>query len=143
MGRLAGGIILYSSFLVGPPNAGWTSYVPLSDRSTRRIRSDLWILSLTVLEFSSTFGALNMIVTSVSLRAPGMTFHHITLFTSARNSLRAAASPRSQDLQGDRSGAPFVAGPPNIRATAGAEQRLKPVSARDELAGAQLVAAGE
>ncbi len=41
---------------------------------------DLWILGLTILGFSSIFGALNMIVTIFSLRAPGMTFHRLTLF---------------------------------------------------------------
>ncbi|MEK6619631.1 MAG: cbb3-type cytochrome c oxidase subunit I, partial [Chloroflexota bacterium] len=34
----------------------------------------------TVLGFSSIFGALNMIVTIFALRAPGMTFHRLTLF---------------------------------------------------------------
>ncbi len=78
---LAGGIVLYASFLVGPPNAGWTSYVPLSGPVySKGLGQDLWLLSLTVLGFSSIFGALNMIVTIFSLRAPGMTFHRITLF---------------------------------------------------------------
>ncbi len=78
---LSGGIILYSSFLVGPPAAGWTSYVPLSTKPfSPQLGQDLWIIGLTVLGFSSIFGALNMIVTIFSLRAPGMTFHRITLF---------------------------------------------------------------
>src|SRR5438094_468051 len=78
---LAGGIVLYSAFVVGPPATGWTIYVP---NSTREFSPgpgvDLLILALTVLGFSSIFGALNMIVTIFSLRAPGMTFHRITLF---------------------------------------------------------------
>ncbi len=78
---LSGGIILYTSFLVGPPAAGWTSYVPLSTKPfSPQLGQDLWIIGLTVLGFSSIFGALNMIVTIFSLRAPGMTFHRITLF---------------------------------------------------------------
>jgi cytochrome c oxidase subunit 1 len=78
---LSGGIILYSSFIVGPPAAGWTSYVPLSAKPfSPGFGQDLWIIGLTVLGFSSIFGALNMIVTIFSLRAPGMTFHRITLF---------------------------------------------------------------
>jgi hypothetical protein len=78
---LSGGIILYSSFLVGPPASGWTSYVPLSTKPfSPGFGQDLWIIGLTVLGFSSIFGALNMIVTIFSLRAPGMTFHRITLF---------------------------------------------------------------
>jgi cytochrome c oxidase subunit 1 len=78
---LSGGVILYSSFLVGPPASGWTSYVPLSTKPfSPGFGQDLWIIGLTVLGVSSIFGALNMIVTIFSLRAPGMTFHRITLF---------------------------------------------------------------
>jgi cytochrome c oxidase subunit 1 len=78
---LSGGIVLYSSFLFGLPAAGWTSYVPLSAKPfSPGVGQDLWIIGLTVLGFSSIFGALNMIVTIFSLRAPGMTFHRITLF---------------------------------------------------------------
>src|SRR6266513_218146 len=78
---LAGGIVLYSAFIAGPPATGWTSYVPLSTLPYSPSHGqDLWLLSLTVLGFSSIFGALNMIVTIFSLRAPGMTFHRITLF---------------------------------------------------------------
>jgi cytochrome c oxidase subunit 1 len=77
----SGGVLLYSSFIVGPPAAGWTSYVPLSTKQfSPQLGQDLWIIGLTVLGFSSIFGALNMIVTIFSLRAPGMTFHRITLF---------------------------------------------------------------
>src|SRR5207249_8904679 len=79
---LSGGLILYSALLVGPPASGWTSYVPLSTLPYSPSHGqDLWLLSLTVLGFSSIFGALNMIVTIFALRAPGMTFSRITLFT--------------------------------------------------------------
>ncbi|MDP9246073.1 MAG: cytochrome c oxidase subunit I [Chloroflexota bacterium] len=79
---LSGGIILYAALLVGPPSSGWTSYVPLSTLPFSPSHGqDLWLLSLTVLGFSSIFGALNMIVTIFALRAPGMTFSRITLFT--------------------------------------------------------------
>jgi cytochrome c oxidase subunit 1 len=79
---LSGGIILYAALLVGPPASGWTSYVPLSALPySPGHGQDLWLLSLTVLGFSSIFGALNMIVTIFALRAPGMTFSRITLFT--------------------------------------------------------------
>ena len=79
---LSGGIILYAALLVGPPASGWTSYVPLSTLPYSPSHGqDLWLLSLTVLGFSSIFGALNMIVTIFALRAPGMTFARITLFT--------------------------------------------------------------
>src|SRR5216684_8686142 len=47
---LSGGVLLYSSFLVGPPAAGWTSYVPLSTKLySPQLGQDLWIIGLTVL----------------------------------------------------------------------------------------------
>ena len=78
---VAGGIVLYSSLLTGAPNAGWYSYVPLSAKAfSPGNGQDLWIISLTILGFSSIFGALNMIVTIFGLRAPGLTFHRLPLF---------------------------------------------------------------
>src|SRR5919109_1749183 len=56
---LAGGIVLYSTFLVGPPATGWTMYVPLSTKEfSPQLGVDLLLLGLTVLGFSSIFGAL-------------------------------------------------------------------------------------
>ena len=78
---LSGGIVLYSSFLVGPPAAGWTS--TCRSRRSRSHRASARTCGSSVSRssgFSSIFGALNMIVTIFSLRAPGMTFHRITLF---------------------------------------------------------------
>ena len=78
---LAGGIILYSAFIVAAPMTGWTMYVPLSTKEYMPTTGmDLVILGLTVLGFSSIFGALNMIVTIFALRCPGLTFHRLPLF---------------------------------------------------------------
>ncbi|HYR93074.1 MAG TPA: cytochrome c oxidase subunit I [Methylomirabilota bacterium] len=79
---VAGAIVLYSSFVFGElPSAGWTSYVPLSTAAySKGHGQDFWILGLTILGFSSIFGALNMIVTIFALRCPGLTFHRLPLF---------------------------------------------------------------
>src|SRR6185437_1678433 len=78
---VAGAIVLYSAFIFGLPAAGWTSYVPLSTKPFSPGHGvDLWILGLTILGFSSIFGALNMIVTIFALRCPGLTFHRLPLF---------------------------------------------------------------
>ncbi|MDO8506751.1 MAG: cbb3-type cytochrome c oxidase subunit I, partial [Candidatus Limnocylindria bacterium] len=78
---VAGAIVLYSAFIFGLPSAGWTSYVPLSAKEFSPSHGqDLWIIGLTILGFSSIFGALNMIVTIFALRCPGLTFHRLTLF---------------------------------------------------------------
>jgi cytochrome c oxidase subunit 1 len=78
---VSGAIVLYSSFIFGLPAAGWTSYVPLANKEfSPGYGVDLWILGLTILGFSSIFGALNMIVTIFALRCPGLTFHRLPLF---------------------------------------------------------------
>ena len=78
---VAGAVVLYSAFVFGLPSAGWTSYVPLStEKFSPGNGQNLWILGLTILGFSSIFGALNMIVTIFALRCPGLTFHRLTLF---------------------------------------------------------------
>jgi cytochrome c oxidase subunit 1 len=49
---LFGGVVLYSSFFAkgGPPKAGWTSYVPLSElQYSPGHGQDLWILALHML----------------------------------------------------------------------------------------------
>jgi cytochrome c oxidase subunit I+III len=79
---LAGGIFMYSSFLVGKaPNAGWFSYVPLADGEyTPGVNIDYYALGLLMLGISSTGGAINFIVTILKLRAPGMTLNRIPIF---------------------------------------------------------------
>jgi cytochrome c oxidase subunit I len=78
---LLGGIILYSSWFAtgGAPDAGWTSYPPLSteDAGTGQ---DLWILSLHILTLSSLAGAINFIVTIHNMRSAGMTWTRLPLF---------------------------------------------------------------
>ncbi|MDQ3946716.1 MAG: cytochrome c oxidase subunit I [Actinomycetota bacterium] len=79
---LAGGLFLYSSFLVGrAPNDGWFNYVPLAAEDfTPGINIDFYALGLILLGISTTGGAINFIVTIIKLRAPGMILNRIPIF---------------------------------------------------------------
>ena len=75
-----GGILLISSLLLGDaPDAGWTSYPPLS-LVTGQLGEAIWIMSLLLLGTSSILGALNFLVTLLKMRTPGMTVNQMPLF---------------------------------------------------------------
>jgi cytochrome c oxidase subunit 1/cytochrome c oxidase subunit I+III len=77
-----GGLLLYYSFLDGgAPDAGWFSYAPLSDldyTSTEGV--NYWALGIIVTGIGSVAAAINFIVTTLTLRAPGMTMRRLPLF---------------------------------------------------------------
>lgn len=74
-----GGLLLLSSFFVGPAEAGWTSYPPLSLVASKWGEA-IWILSLLTLGTSSILGGLNVGVTIWKMRIPGMGFNQMPLF---------------------------------------------------------------
>ena len=81
---LGGGIFLYSSFFLGgAPNGGWFGYAPNTSITGylpgRGI--DFWIFGLLLTGIASTVGAVNLIVTMLNMRAPGMTLLRMPLFT--------------------------------------------------------------
>jgi cytochrome c oxidase subunit 1 len=83
---LLGGIVLLSSFLAdqGGAQCGWTSYTPCSSSLySPGHGQDLWILGIHLTGISSILGAINFIVTIHNMRAPGMTWMRIPLFTWA------------------------------------------------------------
>jgi len=75
------GIILFSSFFVGAPSAGWTEYPPISIQQGPG--GALWCLAIIVVGISSTLTGLNFLVTVFKMRAPGMTWTRMPLFTWA------------------------------------------------------------
>lgn len=79
---LAGGVFMYTSFLtLTAPNGGWTGYVPLTDAVYSKGHNiDFWILGLQLLGVASLLGALNIIVTILNLRAPGMSMNQLPIF---------------------------------------------------------------
>ncbi|MGK7952354.1 MAG: cytochrome c oxidase subunit I [Xenococcaceae cyanobacterium] len=74
-----GGIFFLSSFFVGAPQAGWTSYPPLSLVSGKW-GEEIWILSVLLLGTSSIFGAINFVTTILTMRMPDMDIHSMPLF---------------------------------------------------------------
>jgi len=78
-----GGILLHFSLLIGdPPMVGWFAYAPLSETPySSLIGVDYWAISLLVLGIGSVGGGINLLVTILCLRAPGMTLRRVPLFT--------------------------------------------------------------
>ncbi|MEO7125040.1 MAG: cytochrome c oxidase subunit I [Nakamurella sp.] len=61
---------------------GWTAYTPLSDSiNSPGVGGDLWIMGLAVSGLGTILGAVNMITTTVCMRAPGMTMWRMSIFT--------------------------------------------------------------
>jgi cytochrome c oxidase subunit 1 len=71
---------LTSSFFMpgGAPAAGWTLYAPLSLQMGPSM--DAGIFALHILGASSIMGSINIIVTILNMRAPGMTLMKMPLF---------------------------------------------------------------
>ena len=80
---LFGGIFLYSSFLLGgAPDGGWFGYAPnTSITFSPGHNIDFWVFGLQLLGIASTAGAVNLIVTMLNMRAPGMTLMRMPVFT--------------------------------------------------------------
>ncbi len=74
-------VILFSSFLIGAPDAGWTEYPPISVQGPAG--TSLWCIAIFTIGISSTMTGLNFMVTIVKMRAPGMTFTRMPLFVWA------------------------------------------------------------
>ncbi len=78
---LFAGLFMYSSYLLGgAPAGGWFNYVPL----TGPVFSpgwgiDFYTLGLIFLGISTTAGAINFIVSTFKLRAPGMSINRLPL----------------------------------------------------------------
>ncbi len=77
-----GGILLHFSILAGgAPAVGWFAYAPLSETAySSQPGVDYWALALLVLGIGSVGTAINLIVTVLCMRAPGMTLRRLPLF---------------------------------------------------------------
>jgi cytochrome c oxidase subunit 1 len=79
---LAGGVTLYATLFFTPPEAGWTSYPPLSNQifSPSAVQ-DAWIYLFLLTGLSAILSAVNLIATVINNRAPGLTWAKVPAFT--------------------------------------------------------------
>ncbi|MFC4712563.1 cytochrome c oxidase subunit I [Planococcus dechangensis] len=76
-----GGVFLNLSwFMGGAPDAGWTNYASLALASEGH-GIDFYSLGLTISGFGSLIAGINFLVTIINMRAPGMTYMRMPLFT--------------------------------------------------------------
>ncbi|HEV2774169.1 MAG TPA: cbb3-type cytochrome c oxidase subunit I, partial [Solirubrobacteraceae bacterium] len=78
---LFGGVVFYLSLFFAPPEAGWTSYAPLSNETFSETGGiDAWIFLIHLTGISSLIGAINFYATIANMRAPGMGWGRLPLF---------------------------------------------------------------
>ena len=86
---LFGTLLLYFSYVGGgglggsgsAPDVGWFAYSPLTAKPfSRGASTDYWILGILISGMGSIASAINVIVTTISMRCPGMTLSKMPLF---------------------------------------------------------------
>jgi cytochrome c oxidase subunit 1 len=81
---LFGAIVTVSGFLTpdGAADFGWYAYAPLNNATNSPgTGADLWIIGLVIAGLGTILGAVNMVTTVITLRAPGMTMFRMPIFT--------------------------------------------------------------
>lgn len=77
---LFGGVLFFSSFLTGTvPDAGWFAYTPLAGPKYSGAGVDFWLLGLGMVEIAGITAGIEIVVTILKLRAPGMTISRMPL----------------------------------------------------------------
>ncbi len=78
---LFAGLFIYSSFaLGGAPNGGWFGYAPLSTVDPTSHNMTFYALGLIIAGLASAVSAINLAVTIINMRAPGMTLFRMPVF---------------------------------------------------------------
>jgi cytochrome c oxidase subunit I+III len=81
---LFGGIIFFASFIFGTvPDAGWFSYTPLSTARYSGMAQDFWLLGLSMVEVAGITAGVEIVVSILKFRAPGMSLNRMPLFVWA------------------------------------------------------------
>ena len=79
---LFGGTILTVALIAGvAPNSGWFMYTPLSSNLyTPGVNADVWLLGVTFVEISALSLAMEIVVSILKMRAPGMSLDRMPIF---------------------------------------------------------------
>jgi cytochrome c oxidase subunit I+III len=79
---LFGGTILTAALLAGvAPDTGWFMYTPLSSNVyTPGVNADVWLLGVTFVEISALTLAVEIVVSILKMRAPGMSLDRMPIF---------------------------------------------------------------
>ena len=80
---LGGGLVMVSGFLTngGAADFGWFAYAPLNDAvHSPGLGGDLWIAGIVLTGMSGVFTGVNIVATSLTMRAPGMTLFRMPIF---------------------------------------------------------------
>jgi cytochrome c oxidase subunit I+III len=82
---LIGGLLLWVSFAVNSgPDVGWFSYVPLAGPAfAPGKRADIWAQLITFTEIAALVAGVEIIVTTLKMRAPGMSLNRMPLLVWA------------------------------------------------------------
>jgi cytochrome c oxidase subunit 1 len=75
---MAAGFILTSTIFFGGFPTGWTGYEPLNDQAVMGM--DSYIIFFALVGISMCLLGLNMMVTIITMRAPGMTWSRLPIF---------------------------------------------------------------
>jgi cytochrome c oxidase subunit 1 len=77
------GVLMLSSFILpgGAPQSGWTSYPPLADVAPGQT---IWLIAMTFNITASLLGSINFIVTTINMRAPGLSWGRLPIFVWAQ-----------------------------------------------------------
>ena len=80
-----GGLLVFTAFVLNVgPDAGWFAYVPLSGpQYAPGKRVDVWSQLVSFTELAALVGAVEIIVTVLKLRAPGLSLDRLPMFVWA------------------------------------------------------------
>ncbi len=82
MTAVGAGLVMLSLFVGDFSQAGWVGLTPLTEMSySPDVGVDYWAWALEIGSIGTTLGAVNIIATIIKMRAPGMTWFRLPLFT--------------------------------------------------------------